>query len=304
MADHGTDPTRPEPGLRLVRAPNPSPMTHLGTNTWILGRGRVTVIDPGPDDAGHLAAILGRLDRGEVVARIVVTHAHLDHSALAPRLAAHSGAPVLAFGRAEDGRSARMARLAAAGLAGGGEGLDLSFTPDARLAEGDRLEADDHALTVLHTPGHLPGHIALDWDGRLFCGDHVMGWSTSIVSPPDGDMGAYMASLRRLADQPWRRLLPGHGDPIDDPADRIAALIAHRQSREAAILDALARGARSAAQIAQAIYRDTAPGLLRAAERNVLAHLIDLADRGAIRALDPPGTAARYAIGADDGPSP
>ncbi|HSF63312.1 MAG TPA: MBL fold metallo-hydrolase [Paracoccaceae bacterium] len=279
-------PARPEPGVRVLCAPNPSAMTFRGTNTYVLGEGRVTVIDPGPDDPRHLAAILSALDPGEKVARIVVTHAHLDHSALARPLSDATGAPILAFGGAEDGRSPAMQRMADAGLSGGGEGLDRAFSPDLRIAEGDVLDGDGFTLRVLHTPGHLPGHVALDWGGRLFCGDHVMGWATSIVSPPDGDMGAYMASLDRLARQSWRRLYPGHGDPIDDAAGRLATLIAHRQARESAILAALARGLQTPAAIARAVYADTPAALMRAAERNVLAHLIDLTARGIVQARD------------------
>lgn len=289
-------PACPEPGLRLIRAPNPSAMTERGTNTYLLGEGRVTVIDPGPADPRHLSAILAALAPGERVARIVVTHAHHDHSALAPALAAATGAPVLAYGRATDGRSPAMQRLAAAGLSGGGEGLDMAFVPDLRIAEGDVLDEDGPALTVLHTPGHLPGHIALDWDGRLFCGDHVMGWATSIVSPPDGDMGAYMAALRRLAARPWRRLYPGHGAPVEDAAARLAQLIAHREAREAAILAALTEGPRRAADIAVQLYTDTPAALLPAAERNVLAHLLDLQDRARLHALDGHGRDTRFAL--------
>lgn len=289
--------SRPEPGLRVLCAPNPSAMTFRGTNTYLLGEGRVTVIDPGPDDPRHLAGILGTLARGEQVAQILVTHAHLDHSALAPRLAAATGAPVLAFGRAADGRRPHIAELAAAAYAGkGGEGLDHGFVPDVCLAEGDILDGDGFALRVLHTPGHLPGHIALDWDGRLFCGDHVMGWATSIVSPPDGDMGAYMAALHRLAQQRWRKLYPGHGDPISDAAGRIAELIAHRQEREAQILAVLAQGALSTASIAARVYASTPPALLPAAERNVLAHLIDLVDRGLVQSPERTDPAARFAL--------
>lgn len=286
--------TRPEPGLRVLCAPNPSAMTFRGTNTYLLGQGRVTVIDPGPDDPRHLQAILAALDTGESVARIIVTHAHLDHSALARPLAAATGAPVLAFGAPDEGRSPAMQRLADAGVSGGGEGVDRTFAPDVRVAEGDVLDDDGFALRVLQTPGHLPGHIALDWDGRLFCGDHVMGWATSIVSPPDGDMGAYMTSLQRLSGPSWRRLYPGHGDPVDDAGARIAQLIAHRRGREAAILAALAQGPQTPAEITRHVYADTPPALLAAAERNVLAHLIDLTERGRVHAPDHPTRAGHY----------
>ena len=174
-------PACPNPDLRLVRAPNPSAMTERGTNTWIVGRGAVAVIDPGPADEAHLAAILAALGPSERVSHILVTHAHADHSALAPALAQATGAPVLAFGTARDGMTRAMADLAAG--AAGGEGLDLAFRPDIRLSDGETVQGAGWSLTAIHTPGHLGSHLCFRW-GRLgFSGDHVMAWSTSLVSP-------------------------------------------------------------------------------------------------------------------------
>jgi hydroxyacylglutathione hydrolase len=266
-------------GLRRVLAPNPSPMTFRGTNSYLVGRGRVAVIDPGPDDPAHLAALLGALGPGERISHILVTHAHRDHSALAPALARATGAPVLAFGDAAAGRSARMQALAAREPGIGGEGADDGFRPDLALADGASVEGDDWRLTALHTPGHFGNHLCLVWQGGIFSGDHVMGWSTSVVAPPDGEMGAYMASLGRLAEAGAARLFPGHGEPVEDPAARIADLIRHRRDREAAILAALAEGPATAEALARAIYTDTPAALLPAAARNVYAHLIDFTDR-------------------------
>lgn len=272
-----------DPPIRCCLAPNPSPLTGAGTNTWIVGATALAVIDPGPDDPAHLAAILGAVGPGQHIASIVVTHAHRDHSALAPRLAARTSAPVHAFGTATDGRSPLMTRLAA-GLPDQGEGLDHAFVPDQRLADGESLSGPDWQLSAIHTPGHLGGHLCLALGDTLFSGDHVMGWSTSVVSPPDGDMTAYMASLRRLTATSWARFLPGHGNPVDAPDQRLQDLIAHRLGRESQILAALASGPSRIPTLASRIYAEIPRHLLPAAERNILAHLIDLASRNLVTA--------------------
>lgn len=272
------------PAPRRVLAPNPSPLTGPGTNTWIVGTGEVIVIDPGPDDPRHLAAILAALGPDERVARIVVTHAHADHAGLAPALARATGAPVAGFGPPEAGRDPLMDRLAAGGLAGGGEGVAPDFSPDLRLADGDRIAAGGAALTALHTPGHFAGHLCLAMGDVLFSGDHVMAWSTTLVSPPDGDMGAYMASLDRLAAGRWRRFLPGHGDPVETPAARIAELARHRRAREAAILAALRAAPADLPTLTARVYADTPPALHPAAARNAFAHLVDLWRQGRVTA--------------------
>ncbi len=275
--------TSSDPPLRCLRAANPSPLTGTGTNTYLVGATDIAVIDPGPDLPDHLEAILAALGPGQRLSYILVTHAHRDHSALAPRLAALTGAPVLAFGPAHAGRSPQMTALAPH-LPTTGEGLDLAFHPTALLAEGDRIAGPDWDLTALHTPGHLGGHLCLALGQTLFSGDHVMGWATSIVAPPDGDMADYMASLRRLQASTWTRFLPGHGAPVEDPAARLAELIAHRLTREAAILAELGQAPDHITPLTRRIYHDIPQGLLPAAERNVLAHLIDLAARNEVSA--------------------
>jgi glyoxylase-like metal-dependent hydrolase (beta-lactamase superfamily II) len=282
--------------LRHVLAPNPSPMTFRGTNTWILGRGEVAVIDPGPASAAHLAAILAALDPGESVGAILVTHSHLDHSPLAGPLSAETGAPVLAAGPSDWGRSPAMEALARSGGAGGGEGVDPAFAPDGRIAEGDTLEGGWGRIEVLATPGHMANHLSFAWSDALFVGDTVMGWSTSLVSPPDGDMTAFMETLERLAARADRVYYPGHGDPVDAPAARVAELIAHRRAREGQIRTALdALGSASAEELARAIYTDVDPVLLPAAARNVLAHLLDLHERNLAATEGPLASGARFA---------
>jgi len=272
------------PGLRQVLAPNPSPMTLHGTNTWIVGEGRVAVIDPGPALPAHLAAILAALGPGEAVSHILVTHAHLDHSAASRPLAEATGAPVLAFGDALAGRSPVMAQLAGTG---GGEGVDTGFAPDVVLADGTEVAGEGWTLTALHTPGHFGNHLSFAWGERLFTGDQVMGWSSSLISPPDGDVAQYMASLKRLAAVGARVAHAGHGPDIADPAARIAELAAHRRQREAEVLAALTGAPADAATLAARIYTDTPPALLGAAARNVLAHLVDLSERGLIAPRGP-----------------
>jgi len=285
-----------EDGVRRIVAPNPSALTFRGTCSYVLGTGRVAVIDPGPDDPAHLQAILAGLAPGEEVAAILVTHAHLDHSALAPRLRAATGAPVCGFGPAGSGRSPRMARLAGAGLAGGGEGVDTAFAPDRHLSDGDMVEGPDWALRVLHTPGHMAEHLCFAWGSVLFTGDMVMGWAPSLVSPPDGDMGAYLASLERLSREVWQAMLPTHGPVVADPAARLAELTAHRRGREAMILEALAQGAATLLQVVARVYHDTPPPLLSAAARNALAHLIDLAERNLVDCDPHPLPEARFRL--------
>ncbi|MEO0750958.1 MAG: MBL fold metallo-hydrolase [Pseudomonadota bacterium] len=274
-----------EPGLRRIVAPNPSPMTYRGTNTYLVGVRDIAVVDPGPDSDAHLAAILGALGPEQTVTHIIVTHSHLDHSPLSRALAQRTGAHIYAFGDALAGRSATMQALAATGYAGGGEGIDAGFAPDATVAHGDVIAGSDWRLEVLHTPGHLGNHICLGLGDACLTADHVMGWASSLVSPPDGDLTDFMASCDALAARDWRLFYPGHGAPVTDPAARLSWLIRHRRAREAAILEALADGPATAASLAATIYTDTPAALLPAATRNVLAHLIDLAGKSRVAAV-------------------
>lgn len=280
-----------EPGLRRVLAPNPSPLTGPGTNSYIVGEGRVALIDPGPGVDAHFQALLDALAPGERVEMIVVTHAHHDHSELAARLGAHVAAPVVAFG---DARAGLNPAFAALGELGGGEGADHGFRPDETVADGAVLHGPDWRLEVVHTPGHFGNHICLSWGEAVFSGDQAMGWSTSIVSPPDGDMTAYMASLDRLGGLGARRLYPGHGAEVADGPARLRELIAHRRGREAQIVAALAQGGGTATDLAARIYTDVPAGLLPAATRNVFAHLLDLEARSLARTTGTSRLAAHW----------
>lgn len=267
--------------VRVVRANNPSPLTGPATNSFLIGTDEVAVIDPGPDDPAHIQAILEAAEGR--ISHILVTHAHLDHSAGAPRLAAATGAPVFAFGPGDAGRSPAMTRLAAQGTVAGGEGMDTAFAPDVRLAHGDVLTGPGWSLTALHTPGHMGCHLSFALEDAVFCGDLVMGWSTTLISPPDGDLVDYFRSLDLLAGLGPARLYPAHGDPVEAPLPRLAELAAHRRTRSAQILAALDHAPGTAAELAARIY-DVSPALMPAATRNVLAHLIALSDLGCVSA--------------------
>lgn len=273
--------TETEKTPRVILAQNPSPLTGPGTNTFLLGQRQIAVIDPGPLLDDHLSAILAAAGKGRIT-HIFVTHAHLDHSAGARALAEATGAPILAYGpRATAGRSPMMQRLADQGYLGGGEGLDASFTPDIALRDGEEISSDEWSLRALHTPGHFGGHLAFADGDTIYCGDLVMGWSSSLISPPDGDLTDYMRSLTRLETLSPARLLPAHGAPIEAPTARLNELAAHRRDRTAQILGALSDGPADAETLARRIY-DIAPRLLPAATRNVLAHLIALSETGAV----------------------
>lgn len=285
------------PGIVALTAPNPGPMTFTGTRTYLVGAGRDrAVIDPGPDDPRHLDAIAAALPTGARATAILVTHAHVDHSAGARRLAARLDAPILGFG--DRPQSPTTARLAAAGALGGGEGVDTAFAPDRRLADGESVAGDGWRLEAVHTPGHLGDHLCFAWPeaGALFSGDTLMGWATTMISPPDGDLAAFLASLDRLAARPEATYHPGHGAPLRDPAGMIAWQRAHRREREAQILAALAAGPAAVAGLVDQVYPGLDPRLRPPAGRSVLAHLIALAEAGRVAATGPVGPAALWSL--------
>ncbi len=295
------------PRIRRVTARNPSRMTFTGTRSYLVGEGEVALIDPGPADSAHHAAIRAALGPGDRITHILVTHTHVDHSPGARSVAGATGAPVHAFGPHGAGMSETMRRLAAEGAElGGGEGADQAFRPDHAMAEGARLAAGDWALTALHTPGHLSNHLCFALEGRdeadgtntgiLFTGDTVMGWATTLVSPPEGDMAAFMASLSRLAGREDRLYLPGHGHPVTDPKGMLAWQITHREERRMQVLDALDAGPADAAALARAIYTELDPALMPAARRNVLATLLWLMDEGRVQPRGPVSAEAAFEL--------
>lgn len=272
------------PGVIRILAPNPSLMTYWGTNSYLLGDGQTRVlIDPGPDLADHRAAILDALPPGTRLSHILVSHAHRDHSEGARALSDATGAPIYAFGDALAGRSPVMAALG--DQVGGGEGVDESFIPDVTLAHGAVMETEAGAITALHTPGHMGNHLCFHWQDMVFSGDLVMGWSSSLISPPDGDAAAFRDSCVLLRDLAPHRLLPGHGAAVETPRERIDFLLTHRANREAQILAVLAQGPQALLPLTKAVYTELPTSHLPAAARNTLAHLIDLTQRNHVVAM-------------------
>lgn len=274
--------------IRRVIADNPGPFTYTGTGVYIVGHGEVAVIDPGPLDSAHAEALDAAL-AGERVTHVLVTHHHLDHSPLARPLAAKHGAKI--YGRALRGPAAPDGPVTEAGD-------DTRFCPDIEIEDGAKLAGPDWTIKALHTPGHTSNHVcyALLEENALFSGDHIMGWSTSVVSPPDGHMGHYLASLERVAQRGFETIWPTHGPPVRDPAPFVQAYIDHRLARERQILDQLAAGRQAIPDIVEILYADVDRRLHPAAAHSVLAHMIRLVETGQAVCDGEPALAARYSL--------
>ncbi|HEX6219120.1 MAG TPA: MBL fold metallo-hydrolase [Sphingomicrobium sp.] len=260
-----------EPGIARVLAHNPSPFTYTGTQTYLAGTEEVAVIDPGPNIPGHLAALEQAIG-GRRVAAIMCTHTHRDHSPAAGPLAKATGAPII--GCAPLALESVGPRMDAA--------FDGDYAPDRVLKDGDSIEVDGEPITAVATPGHTSNHLCYAFRGALFTGDHVMGWSTTVVFPPDGDMGAFMASLDKLRQRGDRTLYPAHGPPVTKPGQLLRGFIGHRMQREKQILKLVKARARPIPDIVSEAYPGLDPRLVPAAGGSVLAHLLDLEARGLV----------------------
>jgi glyoxylase-like metal-dependent hydrolase (beta-lactamase superfamily II) len=280
------------PGIRRVLCNNPSPFTFKGTVSYIVGKGKVAIVDPGPDDPAHVAALLDAV-RGETVTHIFVTHTHRDHSPAVAPVKAATGATVYAEGPHRPSRDVHLGeapRLDASG--------DFDFRPDVQLADGETVAGEGWTLEAVTTPGHTKNHMAfsLQEADAMFIGDHVMGWSTSIVAPPDGSMTDYMASLEKLTHRDETTYLPGHGGLIDDAPKFVAQYIAHRKGRENSILARLAKGDADIPTLVRAIYIGIDQRLVGAAGLSVFAHLEDMVARGLVACDGDPSLAATYRL--------
>ena len=294
------------PRITRLVAENPSKFTYHGTGTYLVGEGRqVAVIDPGPRLDSHRDALAAAL-RGREVIAICITHCHADHSPLAAWLSAETGAPTIGFGphpRLDDPDADEPITVDAPSAGEAVEAVeettDYDFEPHHRVVDGElAVVGPGFTLRAVHTPGHTSNHLcfALEEDDALFTGDHVMGWSTTVIAPPDGDMAAYFDSLRRVMTRDDRVLWPTHGAPVTDPGPYLEAFLAHRLEREAQVLAAVRSGRTEVAEMVKLLYADVREELHKAAGRSVLAHLLKLVADGAVATDDGgrPSLKARY----------
>lgn len=271
------------PGVRRIVANNPGPFTFKGTNTYLVGQGEVAVIDPGPEDPDHLNAILEAVS-GERISHILITHTHRDHTDGIAPLREHTDAPVLAYG--DTGKERGAMTTSPSGKAF----VDLGFEPDSLIRNGETIEGAGWALDAIFTPGHAPDHLCFALAGQrlVFSGDHVMGWSTTVVAPPEGNMGDYLTSLEKLMDRNDKVFFPGHGGRIETPQRAVRAYLMHRKMRESAIYGRLEDGDQFIPQIVAKIYPSLDSKLAPAAALSVLAHLELLVERGQVQCEELP----------------
>jgi glyoxylase-like metal-dependent hydrolase (beta-lactamase superfamily II) len=280
------------PLVRRVVAANPGPVTFTGTCSYIVGEGRVAIVDPGPDLPEHVQNLLEAV-RGESVTHILVSHTHRDHSPAARMIKDATGAPIVGCGPHREARALAFGetnRLEAS--------TDRDYAPDAQLREGDAVEGSGWRLVAVETPGHMANHLAfaLPEENALFSADHVMAWSTTVIAPPDGSMSAFMASLEKLRGRDEAVYWPGHGGPVRQPKRFVRALINHRRLRESSIVGRLAAGDRTIPEIVAAIYQGLDPALVGAAGLSVFAHLEDLVARGVVATDGAPSLTGEYRL--------
>ena len=275
------------PLVRRIIANNPGPYTFKGTGTYVIGSGKVAVIDPGPHDKDHVDAIIGAL-KGEKITHQLITHTHQDHSPAAALVKAFTGAKTYGFGPHGLGKYGKNFTVEAGG--------DMEFVPDVSLAGGELIKGDGWTVECIHTPGHTSNHLCyhLIEENVLFPGDHVMGWSTTVVSPPDGNMAEYMDSLRKLSERNDRLYYPTHGAPIRSPQKFIRGIIIHRKMRETQILDCLDKGLTTISLMVEQMYKGLDNRLIEAAKHSIFAHILDLIDREIIAPQDQISINAEY----------
>ena len=273
--------TRPAKNITCILAPNPSPMTFKGTNTYIVGDAELAIIDPGPISDQHFNNIVDVI-ANRTVKFIFLTHSHIDHSPLAKQIANAFGVKTYAFGPSGSGLSEIMLNLIAEGYESGVEGIDDDFHPDHLVKDGDFFMLNNEKITAIYTPGHMGNHVCFQYNKILFSGDHIMDWATSMVSPPYGDLTQFMASCRMLQTKQFDLFLPGHGEPVRNPKERLNSIISHRLDREEQILSTIKNTPMTATEITKIVYTEIDQRLIPAATRNVFAHLIDLKKRGIV----------------------
>ena len=273
--------TEPAENIVCILAPNPSPMTFKGTNTYIIDNGELAIIDPGPLNEEHFHNIL-EVTAGRSVKYIFLTHSHVDHSPLAKQLSVELNTPIYGFGTSDTGLSSTMLTLIRNGYESGAEGIDYEFFPDNLVKNKEKFKLNDNIISAIHTPGHMGNHICYQYGKVLFSGDHVMGWATSMVSPPYGDLTQFMESCRLLQKKEFDLFLPGHGYPVKNPRERLNFLINHRLEREHQIKEAIKNKPLTSLEITEIVYTEIDNSLIPAATRNVFAHLIDLNERGLV----------------------